>query len=77
MINTDKKITSTGKQIYNELKATIEVKYPNQYISIEPISGEYWVDKHMGNAIAKGKARYPSRTFYTTAIGEPLHIPLI
>ena len=75
MNETDRSVASTGKKIYAELQATIETAYPAQYIAIEPHSGEYYIAQTLGNAITKGKAKYPNRQFYTTRIGTPLHLP--
>lgn len=76
MIDVDKSVAANGKKIYGELEPTLKVTYPGHYIAIEPVSGEYFIDKTMGTALSKGKARYPDRPFYTTAIEKPVHIPV-
>jgi len=76
MMDIDKSVAANGKKIYDELAPTLKTAYPNQYIAIEPISGEYYIDPKMGGALAKGKAIYPDRQFYTTGIEKPVRIPV-
>ena len=75
MFEVDRSVAASGKKIYSELESMLMATSPRQYVAIEPVSKEYFVAKSMGDAIAKAKAKYPSRTFYTTAIGKPVHIP--
>jgi len=75
MFEIDRSVAENGKKIYSELESMLITMSPGQYVAIEPVSKEYFVDKSMGGAIAKAKAKYPSRTFYSTAIGKPVHIP--
>lgn len=76
MIDIDKSVAASGKKIYDELESMLMATSPGQYVSIEPVSKEYFIDKSMGDAIMKAKDKYPARTFYTTAIGKPIHVPV-
>lgn len=76
MIDIDKSVAANGKKIYSELEPTLVATSSGQYVSIEPISGEYFIAPSMGVAIGKAKARYPDRAFYTVAIGKLVHIPV-
>ena len=75
MIDVDKSVAASGKRVFAEIEDMLIAQYPNQYVAIEPTSGQYYVDKNMGVAIAKGKAIYPNRSFYTVRIGAPIHVP--
>lgn len=59
-----------GKRVYETIGPTLELRFPNQYVSIDPVSKEYFIDPAMGRALAKARARFPDRAFYTTKIGE-------
>lgn len=59
-----------GKKVYETIRPTIEVRFPGQYITIDPASKEYFIDPHMATAMSKAQARFPGRAFYTTQIGE-------
>lgn len=76
MIDIDKSVAANGKKIYSELESTLKIKYPGQYVAIEPRSGGYYVDRTMGGALSKGKAIYPDRQFYTVGIERPVRVPV-
>lgn len=59
-----------GKKVYETIRPVIETKFPGQYVAIDPISKEYFIDTAIGRALAKAQARFPDRSFYTTQIGE-------
>jgi hypothetical protein len=75
MFEIDQSVAASGKKIYSELESMLISTSPGQYVAIEPVSKEYFIAKSMGEAISKAKGKYPARTFYTTAIGKPVHIP--
>ena len=75
MIDVDKSVAASGKRVFSELETMLTAQYPGQYVAIEPTSGQYYIAKTMGEAIAKGKAIYPHRPFYTVRIGKPIHVP--
>ena len=75
MFEIDQSVAVSGKKIYGELESMLISTSPGKYVAIEPVSKEYFIATSMGEAISKAKAKYPARTFYTTAIGKPVHIP--
>ena len=76
MTDVDKSIAASGKRVFSEIETMLTAKYPGQYVAIEPTSGQYYVSNTMGGAIAKGRAIYPHRQFYTVGIGKPMHVPM-
>ena len=67
---TTRSTVEVGKEVYERIRPSIELKFPNQFVSIEVVSKEYFIDPSMGQAIAKAKARYPHGEFYTVKIGK-------
>lgn len=67
---TTQTVIAEGKKVYETIRPTLELKYPNQYVTIDPISKEYFIDPAFGKALAKAQARFPGREFYTIKIGE-------
>lgn len=63
-------IVTEGKRVYEQIRPTIALKFPNQYVAIDPTSKEYFIDPSMGIAIQKAQARFPNRQFYTVQIGK-------
>ena len=69
-MTTAQQVISEGKAEYELIRPSLELKYPNQYVTIDPISKEYFIDPSMGRALAKAQARFPNRDFYTVQIGK-------
>jgi hypothetical protein len=63
-------IIEDGKMVYETIRPTLELRFPGQYVAIDPVSKEYFIDPAIGRALAKASARFPDRQFYTTQIGE-------
>lgn len=68
---TIQSIAAEGKRVYETIRPTLELKFPDQYVTIDPMSKEYFIDPAMGGALAKAQSRFPDRQFYTTQIGRP------
>jgi len=64
-----KQIAEANEQ-YQRLKPTVEVKYPGQFIVIDPISKEYWIAPFLADAFRIAKNAYPERLFYSFKIGS-------
>jgi hypothetical protein len=67
---TIQSIIEEGKKVYEIIRPSLEVKFPGQFVAIDPISKEYFIDPTIGVALTKANARFPDRQFYTTKIGE-------
>lgn len=67
---TTKSIIDGGKEVYSRIRSTLELKFPNQYVTIDPVSKEYFIDSKIGGSIAKAKSRFPDRELYTVQIGK-------
>jgi len=63
-------IIRRGKEVYEKIRATLELKYPDQYVSIDPISKEYFIADTLGASLANAHAKFPEREFYTVRIGH-------
>lgn len=61
---------ATAKKEYERLRPTLETKYPDQYVAIDPISKEYFIDPVSAIALKKASDKYPGRDFYTIRIGS-------
>ena len=67
---SDRQITRAN-EIYNTLKDRIETQFPDQFIAIDPISSEYWINKSLATALREAKNTYPDRLFFSVRIGQP------
>lgn len=69
-VMTSKTTVAEGKKVYEMIRPTLELKFPNQFVTIEPVSKEYFIDPKIGQSLAKAQSRYPGRESYTTQIGK-------
>uniref|UniRef100_A0A6M3IJI0 Uncharacterized protein n=1 Tax=viral metagenome TaxID=1070528 RepID=A0A6M3IJI0_9ZZZZ len=66
-----------GKEQYDILKPTIERKYWGQYIVIEPISHEYFINVRLADALREAKNKFPDREFFSARIGFEIALSLV
>ena len=69
-LNISGKMVAAADEQYQQLKPTIEAKYPGQFIVIDPISKEYWIAPFLADAFRMGKNEFPDRLFYSYKIGS-------
>lgn len=69
MIEMSPREIAIAKEEYERLRPTFEKKYPNQYVAIDPISKEYFIDPVSAVALKKAADRYPGRNFYVIRVG--------
>ena len=58
-----------AEEQFERLRPTLVTKYPDQYIVIDPISKEYWIDPVSSVALKKATNMFPGRNFYLKKIG--------
>lgn len=54
---------------YERLRPSLIFKYPGQYIVIDPISKEYFINPLSSVALREATDKYPGRDFLTMKIG--------
>jgi hypothetical protein len=60
-----------AEAIYEQrLKAHLEASAMNQYVAIEPESGDYFLAETMGKAVAAARAAYPDRMTHVIRVGH-------
>ena len=72
-----KSVIDRAKQIYsNQLQANLESRHMDQFVAIEPESGEYFLGDTFDDAVKSARTKYPSRLSHTIRIGHgvALHI---
>lgn len=60
----------------SRLRATLEAAHPNEFVSIEPESGEYFLGDTLSAAIQAARAAHPDRLPFTFRIGHPATVEL-
>lgn len=69
-LSISQKAVVAANEQYAALKPTLEIKYPGQFVVIDPISKEYFIAPFLADAFRKGKNALPDRLFYSFKIGS-------
>jgi hypothetical protein len=60
-----------ARRIYEErLRATLEQSHMNEFVAIEPISGEYFLGQTLSDAIGASRMKYPDRLAHALRVGH-------
>lgn len=73
----DVSVADTARQFYEStLRTWLEVEHPDEFVAIEPESGEYFVAGEFVDASLAAKRAYPDRKSFVIRIGQEaaLHI---
>lgn len=66
-----KSVIDRAKQIYaNQLQTALESQHRDQFVAIEPESGDYFLGDTFDEAVKSSRAKYPSRLSHTIRIGH-------
>ncbi len=57
----DENFSKRCRVIFDLIKPELIEEHYNWFIAIEPVSGEYFIDKNQEIAIVKAKEKYPDR----------------
>jgi hypothetical protein len=60
----------------HRLKATVEQSNPDDFVAIEPISGDYFIGPTLSEAIGAARRAYPDRLAYGLRIGHRIAVHL-
>ncbi len=72
MVSAETKLViDRAKQIYaNRLQAELESRHMDQFVAIEPESGEHFLGDTFDEAVKLARTKYPSRLTHTIRIGH-------
>lgn len=66
-----KSVIARAKEIYEQrLRNSLEAKHRDQFVAIEPDSGEFFVGETFDAAVKKARSKYPSKLSHTIRIGH-------
>jgi len=68
---TSENVADLAKRIYEErLRTTLEQSHMNEFVAIEPISGDYFLGKTLSDAIGASRRKYPDRLAHALRVGH-------
>lgn len=81
MISEESKVAARkARAIYeSELRQRLEATFADQYICIEPVSGEHFIGETFDEAVNAALDAFPDRLTHTLRIGHsaPLHLGVL
>ncbi len=64
-------VAVAARRLYDEkLREILEVDHHDEFVAIEPISGEYFLAKTLSEAIGASRAKYPDRLVHALRVGH-------
>ena len=74
-----KSVIKRAKRIYTEHCEHWEAEHRNQFVAIEPESGEYFFGDSFDTAVRAARSKYPDRLSHTLRVGHDaaFHIGLM
>ena len=64
-------VAREARRIYEEqLRALLEESHMNEFVAIEPVSGEYFLGRTLTEAIGASRMKYPDRLVHASRVGH-------
>ena len=64
-------VAERARRIYEErLRVSLEESHINEFVAIEPISGEYFLGSTLSDAIGASRTKYPDRLAHALRVGH-------
>ena len=66
-----KSVILRAKEIYEQrLKSNLEANHRDQYVAIEPDSGDFFIAETFDEAVKLARSKYPSKLSHTIRVGH-------
>jgi len=62
--------SAKAQDIYKQIKGHLEIKHKEEFVAIEPDSGDYFLGSDQMEAMSKAKKKHPDKIFYLIKIGH-------
>ncbi len=64
-------VAREARRIYEEqLRATLEGSHMNEFVAIEPTSGDYFLGRTLSEALGASRTKYPDRLAHALRVGH-------
>lgn len=64
-------VARDARRIYDErLRSLLEESHMNEFVAIEPISGDYFLGPTLSEAIGASRTKYPKRLAHALRVGH-------
>jgi len=63
-------IAQAARTIFERIRGALEASHKNQFVAIEPISGEYFLGATLSDAIGASRRAHPGRLAHAFRVGH-------
>ena len=64
-------LVRSAEQIYEQhLRAQLEATHPDEFVAVEPVSGDFFLGKTLSEAIGAARDAHPDRLSHAMRIGH-------
>jgi len=70
MVAKQSSVARDAKTIFEEIKESLEETHMNQFVAIEPISGQYFLGTTLSQAIGSSRQEFPERLAHAFRLGH-------
>ena len=64
-------VANAARRLYDEkLREMLEPDHNDEFVAIEPISGEYFLAQTLSEAIGESRSKYPDRLAHALRVGH-------
>ncbi len=71
VIQNSESVAREARRIYEEqLRATLEGSHMNEFVAIEPTSGDYFLGRTLSEALGASRTKYPDRLAHALRVGH-------
>lgn len=67
----EENVASAARKLYEvRLRQLLEPAHNDEFVAIEPISGEYFLGRTLSEAIGASRSKYPNRLAHALRVGH-------
>lgn len=64
-------VADQARRIYDQrLRVAMEARHMNEFVAIEPVSGEHFLGRTLSDAIGASREKYPDRLAHAFRVGH-------
>ena len=68
--NLDEFVRSAERIYHERLRSHLESAHQNEFVAVEPVSGDYYLGKTLSEAIGAARAAHPDRLAHAMRVGH-------
>jgi hypothetical protein len=71
ILENDENVAGAVRQLYDmRLRTLLEPTHNDEFVAIEPVSGDHFLGRTLSEAIGAARAKYPDRLAHALRVGH-------